>query len=92
MKAYHYDAFDCKIQCEEVYPVDPDEYEAVMRELAVESQAQQGFTEWLDSLEESERAAYLEQATLERKEAQHKDWMGGYSNRQDGDTYNGIAI
>ena len=88
----YYDAFDCKINCEEVYTVDPDEYDEVMRELAEESQAQQGFNEWLDSLEPTERQAALEQAAMERREAQRKDWFGGYSNRQEGETYNGIAI
>ena len=88
----YYDSFDCKINCEELIEVTPEEIEEVNALIAQENEAKQGFNEWLDSLEPSERAAYLEQHSFERKEASRKDWMGGYSNRQDGDTYNGIAI
>ncbi len=88
----YYDSFDCKINCEELYTVEPDEYDDVMCELAKESQAQQGFTEWLDSLESTERAAHLAQAALERKEAQRKAWFNGYSNKAAGAFYGSIAV
>ena len=87
-----YDSFDCKVQCEELMEVSPEEMAEVNALIAQENEAQQGFTEWLDSLEPTERQAALEQAAMERKEAERKDWFNGYSNRQEGETYNGIAI
>ena len=89
-----YDSFDSKATCEEYFSRDVDEveYEEVMREMAEESKAQQGFNEWLDSLEPTERQAALEQAAFEQKEESRKDWFAGYSNRQTGEPYNGIAI
>ena len=88
----YYDAFDCKINCEELIEVTPEEQEEIFALVAQENEAKQGFSNWLDSLEESERAAYLEQQAFEQQEASRKDWYNGYSNRQQGETYNGIAI
>ena len=88
----YYDSFDCKINCEELIEVSPEEMDEVNALIAQENEAQQGFTEWLDSLEESERAAYLEQAAVEQQEAQRKDWLKGYSNKDAGAFYGGIAI
>ena len=88
----YYDPFDCKINCEELVDVTPEEMAEVNALIAQENEAQQGFNQWLDSLEPTERQAELEQAAMERREAQRKDWFNGYSNRQEGETYNGIAI
>ena len=88
----YYDAFDCKINCEELIEVTPEEMAEVNALIAQENEAQQGFNQWLDSLEPTERQAALEQAAFERKEAERKAWFNGYSNRQEGETYNGIAI
>ena len=88
----YYDSFDCKINCEELISVTPEEQEVVNALIAQENEAQHDFTEYLDSLEPTERAAHLEQAAFEQKEASRKDWFNGYSNRQQGETYNGIAI
>ena len=88
----YYDSFDCKINCEELIDVTPEEMEEVNQMIAQEKEALTGFALYLDSLEETERQAALEQAAMERKEASRKDWFNGYSNRQQGETYNGIAI
>jgi hypothetical protein len=88
----YYDSFDCKINCEELILVTPEEEAEVLALIHQENEAQRGFTEWLASLEQSERAAFLEQQAFERREAQHMAWFNGYSNRQEGESYNGIAI
>lgn len=87
-----YDAFDCKANCEEFIEVTPEEQEEVFRLIAEENEAKLGFSHWLDSLEPTERAAYLEQQAFEQKEASRKDYSRGYSNKDEGAFYGGIAI
>ena len=63
-----YDAFLSKINCEEFYSsaVDDTEYDEVMCLMAQESDGLRNFSEWLDSLETTERKAALEQQALEQ--------------------------
>ncbi len=88
----YYDSFDLKINCEEFISITPEEEAEVLTLIAQEQEAQQGFQQWLDALEPTERAAYLEQQSFERKEAQRKDWFNGYSNKDDGAFYGSIAV
>jgi hypothetical protein len=78
----YYDTFNSKIQCEEQSEVTPEEQAEVFQMMADEHDASQDFAgcdEWLNSLE-----------NLEVEEI--KDWQGGYTNNDDGPSYNGIAI
>jgi hypothetical protein len=77
-----YDPFDCKINCEEVSPVTEPEYDEVMREIALEREAEQGYGDWSD---EDQRLWEAEQDRLKR-------WTVNYSPIDDGDSYSGIAI
>jgi hypothetical protein len=74
----YYDKFDTQIQCEERNEVTPEEYNEVMMLMATEDPEDfEGYPEWSKSLEEPE---------------QEKDWLNGYSNNDDGPSYNGISI
>jgi hypothetical protein len=74
-----YTTFDANIQCEEFNAVSESEYDEVMQMMAEESE---GFA----LMPETEQAAFeAEQDSL-------KDWLGNYSNIDNGATYNGIAI
>ena len=88
----YYDAFDCKINCEELIDVTPEEQEEIFALIAQENEARLGFSHWLESLEPSERAAYVEQQAFEQQEANRKDWLGGYSNKDTGTFYGSIAV
>src|SRR5690349_10319044 len=63
----YYDSFDCKINCEELISVTPEEEAEINALIAQENEAREGFTAWLETLEESERAAFLEQQAFERE-------------------------
>jgi hypothetical protein len=77
-----YNTFDSKIHSEELAQVSESEYDEVMR-LAVEDHDEprdfEGYDEWLNSLDNDEQAEI-------------KDYLNGYSNNDDGPSYNGIAI
>jgi hypothetical protein len=88
----YYDAFDCKANCEEFIDVTPEEQEEVFALIAQENEVNLSFSHYLDSLEPTERAALLEQQAFEAKEASRKDWLNGYSNKQDGAFYGSIAV
>ena len=88
----YYDSFDCKINCEELIVVSPEEQEEVFALIAQENEAKLSHSHWLDSLEPTEKAALLEQQAFEAREAQRKDWLNGYSNKQTGEFYGSIAI
>jgi hypothetical protein len=87
-----YDAFDCKANCEELIDVPPEEQEEVFALIAAETEANLGFSHYLDSLEPTERAALLEQRACEARDAQLKNRLNGYSNKQDGAFYRAIAV
>ena len=87
-----YNVFDLSVQCEELIDVTPEEQEEVFALIAAENEANLGYSNWLESLEPTEKAALLEQQAFEAREAQRKDWLNGYSNRQDGSFYGAIAI
>lgn len=74
-----YDSFDCKINCEELEGVSAEEQEEVFRLIAEENEASQGFEQYLDSLEETERQALTEQEAFERAEAPRK--VGNWNRR-----------
>jgi hypothetical protein len=75
----YYDAFDCKSNCEDFNQVSEDEYNEVMAMMAEENKA-------LADMPSDEQVAFeAEQDSL-------KDWLGNYSNIDNGKTYNGIAI
>jgi hypothetical protein len=76
----YYSKFDVSIQCEEQIEVSPEEYAEVMQLMADEHDAEQGFAEWSKSNEP------------EPEPQPEKDWLGNYSNVDNGATYNGIAI
>ena len=79
-----YNTFDLKIQCEELNAVSEDEYNEVMQMMAEE-------TEGYENLPTSDQQAWeVEQDTA-------KDWLGQrnrspYTNIDNGNFYNGIAI
>lgn len=79
----YYDSFDCKINCEEIAPVSDDEREEVFRLIAQESEAMQSLAAYLDGLEESERAAALEQLAFEASEAPRKAWKWNQPDEKD---------
>ncbi len=63
----YYDPFDCKINCEELIEVTPEEQEEVFREMAQDRETQHGSQPWLDSPNENECHPDLEpQANEER--------------------------
>jgi hypothetical protein len=62
----YYDPFDCKINCEELISVTPEEEAEINALIAQENEAKEDFTTWLESLEESEREAFLEQQAFEK--------------------------
>ena len=75
----YYDAFDCKIICEDFNQVSEEEYNEVMQMIAEENEALADYpadeqTEWM------------------REQESLKDWAGSYSNVDHGPSYNGIAI
>ncbi len=75
----YYDAFDCKANCEDFNQVSEEDYNEVMQMMAEENEA-------LTLMPETEQVAFeAEQDSL-------KDWLGNYSNIDNGKTYNGIAI
>jgi hypothetical protein len=78
----YYDSFDCKINCEEQIEVSPEEQAEVFQMIADEHEAFEGYAEWSDEL----------QGDFERQQDQAKDWTGTYSNVDNGEFYNGIAI
>jgi hypothetical protein len=88
----YYNPFDLSIQCEELMEVSPEEQEEVFALIAQENEARLGFSHWLDDLEPTERAAYLDQAAFEQTEASRKDWLRGYSPNQEGNCYGAIAV
>jgi hypothetical protein len=73
-----YNTFDTSIQCEESMEVSPEEYAEVMALMADEHEPQdfEGYAEWSEGLEPEPE----------------KDWLGDYSNVDNGATYNGIAV
>jgi hypothetical protein len=77
-----YNPFDCKIQCEEHNQVSPEEQAEVFQMIADEHEAFEGSANWSDK----------QQRDFERQQDQAKDWTGGYTNKDDGEFYNGIAI
>jgi hypothetical protein len=77
---YYNNTFDTSIQCEERAQVTPEEYDEVMQMMADEHDEApdyEGYAEWSQSLEENEPV---------------KDWLNGYSNIIEGDTYNGMDV
>jgi hypothetical protein len=78
----YYSKFDVSIQCEESMEVSPEEQAEIFQMMADEHVTTPdfaGYEEWLD--------------TLENKEVEEiKDWLGGYQNIVEGDTYNGIDV
>jgi hypothetical protein len=81
----YYNPFDSQIQCEEHIEVSPEEQAEVFQMMAdehTEPQDFEGYAEWSDEL----------QGDFERQQDQAKDWIGGYTNKDDGEFYNGIAI
>jgi hypothetical protein len=77
---FYNNTFDVSIQCEESMEVSPEEYAEVMQLMADEHDAQQGFAKWSDSNEPGSEPE------------PEKDWLGNYSNVDNGATYNGIAV
>lgn len=67
-----YNNFEENCYSEEIFPVTEEEYEAVMREMAEDQSANEGFEQYLDSLEESEREAAIEQAAFEAEQDKAK--------------------
>jgi hypothetical protein len=78
----YYDSFDCKVQFEELALVSEDEYNEVLREMALEREAEQSYGDWSD---EDQRLWEAEQERLKR-------WTRNYSSNDDGDFYAGLAI
>jgi hypothetical protein len=75
----YYDGFDCKANCEDFNAVSEEDYNDVMRMMAEENEA-------LADMPQDE------QTTFEAEQDNLKDWLGNYSNIDNGKTYNGIAI
>ena len=73
----HYNSFDSKIQGQEFNAVSKAEYDEVMQLMAEENKASAAMPE-------------LEQQAWE-VEDRAKDWLGSYSNIDNGASYNGIA-
>jgi hypothetical protein len=87
----YYDSFDCKINCEEVETVSEEEREEVFRLIAEENEAMQGFEAYLESLEESERQALIEQAAFDIEQTKAKAF--NWSKRDPQEVrLNGVAI
>ena len=84
-----YTNFDSEIYSEETFPVSEAEHDEVMRLLAEENEAQEGFANWS---EETEQQAALEQEEFEQEQSGKKDWLKKYSPIVDGETYQGIAV
>jgi hypothetical protein len=75
----YYNPFDSQIQCEELIEVSPEEQAEVFQMIAdehTEPQDFEGYAEWSESLEQEPV----------------KDWLNGYSNSTEGDTYNGMDV
>jgi hypothetical protein len=85
----YYTKFDSSIQCEEGMEVSPEEQAEIFQMIADEHEAREGLSLWSD---ETERLANLEQEAFEQEQSSHKDWLNGYSQNVDGDSYAGIAI
>ena len=62
-----YTKFDSEIYSEEIYPVSEQEYDEAMAASTVEDDGWRGYGEWAASLEETERAAALEQYAYEHE-------------------------
>jgi hypothetical protein len=75
----YYSKFDVSIQCEESMEVSPEEQAEIFQMMADEQDAFEGSALW---------SAGLETAELEGA----KDWLGGYQNIIEGDTYNGLDV
>jgi hypothetical protein len=67
MSGYIFDNFLCNIYSDELIIVDPDEIDEVQR-LMAEDNDWLAYAEWANQLEETERAAALEQFAFERKQ------------------------
>jgi hypothetical protein len=72
----YYSKFDSSIQCEEGMEVSPEEQAEIFQMMAEERAAEQSFAEWSESIEPEPE----------------KDWLKGYSNSTEGDTYNGLDV
>jgi hypothetical protein len=84
-----YTNFDSEIYSEECLPVSEAEHDEVMKLLAEEHEAQEGYAVWSD---ETERQAALEQKAFEQEQSGKKDWLKKYSPIADGNSYEGIAV
>jgi hypothetical protein len=74
---FYNDPFSTSIRCEEFNSVSPEEMAEVFKMLGEERAAEQSFAEWSEQLEEQEP---------------EKDWLKGYTNSTEGDTYNGLDV
>jgi hypothetical protein len=79
----YYDSFDSKIQCEEIFTQDHSEIQ--------DNQNFQGYEEYLDSLEPTEREAFLEQLAFEQEQEKLKANFN-FNPPDEGEFYEGIAI
>jgi hypothetical protein len=79
----YYDSFDCKINCEEVFTTDFSNLADV--------QDYQGYDEWLDGLEPTERQAILEQQAFDKEQEKLKANFN-FNPPDNGEFYGGIAI
>jgi hypothetical protein len=79
----YYDSFDCKVNCEEIFMIDELEIN--------EAQDYQGYDEWLDSLEPTEREAFLEQQAFEQEQEKLKANFN-FNPPDSGECYEGIAV
>jgi hypothetical protein len=67
MSGYIFDNFLCNIYSDELIAIDPDEFDEVQR-LMADDDGWPAYVEWANQLEETERAAALEQYAFERKQ------------------------
>lgn len=74
-----YNNFDLNCYSEDSFPYTEEGFDSVMQMMAEE-------TEGFENLPQDE------QTTWEREQDELKDWLGNYSNIDNGKFYNGIAV
>lgn len=68
MSSYYLDNFLCNSYSDEHITVDPNEFDEVQRLMAEEEASWTAYCEWANQLEETERAAALEQFAFESRQ------------------------
>lgn len=79
----YYDSFNSKIQCEEFYTVNESEL--------LDAPDYLGYEEYLDSLEPTEREAFLEQKAFDEEQEKLKANFN-FNPPDEDDSYEGVAI